>query len=559
MKKYIIVVLLIFAQKAFPLMQADSLFFIGNELLCRPTANSVSVNICTNKAVDFYYQYGTDTLNYTLQTPVTRSVDSIASTTVISGLQANKKYFYRLWYKLPSAQTYSKKPNRTFRTQRARGSAFTYAIEADPHMDTNSLASVYQLTLQNILAKQPDFLLDLGDTFMSEKLPVVSALETKKRHILLRSFFDITTHSVPLFLVQGNHDGELGWRIDNTGDNLPIWNTTNRKMYYPNPVPDNFYSGNSVSEPYVGLRENYYAFEWGDALIIVLDPYWYTKTKPNWGWTLGAAQYQWFKNTITSSTAKFKFVFCHQLVGGNTTDGRGGSEYAHLWENGGRNADSTWGFDANRPGWQKPIHQLMVENGGNIFFHGHDHLYAKQELDGVIYQETPQPSLKNYTSTSSTAYGYLNGVILPNRGYLLVSVSDTAAKVEYYRTYLPSEENGTRHNGDISHSYTIYPRGTTKVSEYMPDASGYDMISNYPNPFNPSTTINYSIARSGNTQLVLYNALGQEITTLVNGYTDAGTYKLEINPSELRMPAGVYFCRLTTISGNRIIKLLYLK
>jgi hypothetical protein len=228
-----------------------------------------------------------------------------------------------------------------------------------------------------------------------------------------------------------------------------------RNKYFPNPLPDSFYSGNKKSENFVGLRGNYYSWEWGDALFIVLDPYWYTKTKPDWGWTLGADQFNWFKNVVTTSTAKYKFVFCHQLVGGNGKDARGGSEFAHLFEMGGSNLDGTWGFDFNRPGWVKPIHTLMKENSVTIFFHGHDHFYGKQDKDGIIYQEVPQPSNRNISTLPASQYGYVNGVFLPGRGFLLVTVSDQEVKVEYVVTYLPSEENSSRKNGDVIATYTV--------------------------------------------------------------------------------------------------------
>ena len=64
---------------------------------------------------------------------------------------------------------------------------------------------------------------------------------------------------------------------------------------------------------------------------------------------------------------------------------------ASLYEWGGRNSDGVWEFDERRPDWELPIHQLMVENGVTIFFQGHDHLYARQELDSLIYQEVPNP------------------------------------------------------------------------------------------------------------------------------------------------------------------------
>ena len=51
------------------------------------------------------------------------------------------------------------------------------------------------------------------------------------------------------------------------------------------------------------------------------------------------------------------------------------------------NADGSDGFRQNRPGWEMPIHELFVKHGVNIVFHGHDHLFVREELDGIIYQE----------------------------------------------------------------------------------------------------------------------------------------------------------------------------
>jgi len=295
----------------------------------------------------------------------------------------------------------------------------------------------------------------LGDIFMSEKLTTKTQTEITKRHVIYRQFFNQVCHSVPLFLTLGNHEGELGWDPDLSVTGLRAMASNTRKLYFPNPVPNAFYSGNTKSEPVVGLRENYYAWQWGNALFIVLDPYWYTLSKPGWGWSLGADQYNWFKITLTSSTAKYKFVFCHQIVGGNGNDARGGTEFVDFFEMGGKNLDGTLGFSTNRPGWSKPLHQLMVENKVNAFFHGHDHFYGKQEKDGIIYQEVPQPSNKNITNISATDYGYVNGLFLAGRGYLQVTVTDAGVKVDYIKTYLPAEETAGHKNGEIANSYTM--------------------------------------------------------------------------------------------------------
>ncbi|MDP4173318.1 MAG: T9SS type A sorting domain-containing protein, partial [Bacteroidota bacterium] len=66
----------------------------------------------------------------------------------------------------------------------------------------------------------------------------------------------------------------------------------------------------------------------------------------------------------------------------------------------------------------------------------------------------------------------------------------------------------------------------------------FTLEQNYPNPFNPSTTIKYSIPVSGNIKLSVYNILGKEVLTLVNGYKEVGTYLVQLNASSL--PSGIY-------------------
>jgi hypothetical protein len=87
----------------------------------------------------------------------------------------------------------------------------------------------------------------------------------------------------------------------------------------------------------------YYAWEWGDALFVVLDPYWNQPVAPelsgDWSLTLGREEYDWLKRTLENSTSTYKFVFAHNLVGGLNLDGamRGGVEVAKYLEWGGYN------------------------------------------------------------------------------------------------------------------------------------------------------------------------------------------------------------------------------
>ena len=427
-----------------------------SEILGRPTNNTITMNALFGQPTDVYWEWGTASGSYNLKTNTANATKDVPLETIFNNLSANTKYYYRIRYRLGgTTSNFLTGPEHTFQTARPPGTPFVFAVEADPHLDTNSDTASYSLTLKNIMAKNPDFLIDLGDTFMSEKLTNKTQDEITQRHLLLRSYFDNICHSIPLYLVIGNHEGEMGWELNGSASSLAVLASNTRNLYYPNPAPDTFYSGNTKSENFVGLRKNYYAWEWGDAQFVVLDPYWYTTLKPGWGWTLGADQYNWFKTAITSSSAKYKFIFCHQIVGGNGNDARGGTEFVDFFEMGGKDLNGTYSFDANRPGWGKPIHTLMKENKATIYFHGHDHFYGKQDKDGIVYQEVPQPSNKNITNISATDYGYVNGTFLPGRGFLILTVSNTSVKVEYIKTYLPAEETGSAKNGDVGATYTI--------------------------------------------------------------------------------------------------------
>ena len=265
-------------------------------------------------------------------------------------------------------------------------------MQADSHLDENVSPAVYTQTLTDMSAAAPDFLIDLGDTFMTDKRRTNFKLAFPQ-YLAQRYYFGLIGRSAPVFLALGNHDGEGGSR---NGGAMSAWSIANRKKYFLNPEPDSFFTGNATPDPVSGLLEDYYAWTWGDALLVVLDPYWPTKggrgqEGDNWYWTLGNEQYRWLRKTLASSHARFKFVFLHHPTGSKSQPIRGGIEAAKYNEWGGLNPDGSDGFRQHRPDWDKTIHQVLVENKVAAVFHGHDHMYVKEEMDGVIYQEVPQP------------------------------------------------------------------------------------------------------------------------------------------------------------------------
>ncbi len=525
---------------------ADPVNFSGQELLGRPTDRAITLNLCADQDLQVYVEYGTQPAAYTHQTPTGAYLKSAPFNIVIGNLSPNTTYYYRVRYRPAGTADFLARNQHFFKTAKPKGAAFTFAVEADPHLDDNTDPELYKLALQNIQQANADFLIDLGDNFMSEKLVNPTQDSILVRHLLLRSFYDTVCHSLPLYLALGNHEGELGTVLDGTPNNMAVMTANTRTKYFPNPLPDDFYSGNTQSENFVGLRGNYYAWEWGDALFVVLDPYWYTTQRQgdNWKYTLGKTQYDWFKTTLESSHAKFKFVFSHQILGGKDNQGRGGSDYAQYYEMGGLNADSTWGFSTKRPGWDLPLHQLMVKNGVNVFFHGHDHFYVSQQKDGLIYQLVPQPGYPGTNSANQMAnYGYFTGTILSSSGYLKVTVTDSTAKVEYIK----SAWSG---NGAVAHSYTIRAKNdATAVEDAAESSADFQLFQNYPNPFNPRTTIQFALPKAERVTVRIYNLAGQLMETPVDRELNAGLHSVEWDAGNAG--SGIYLCHLQT--GSRVI------
>jgi len=422
--------------------------FQGQELVGCPSGTSISVNVVLAAPAEVFYEYGIEPGKYSAKTKIQSAAANTPINTVFDGLKPDAKYYYRLNFRTDK-KDFIKREEHSFQTLRNPGSAFIFTVEADPHLDENSEPAIYKSALRSIGADKPDFLIDLGDTFMSDKLEQQTYENIEDRALLFRNYFDSICHSIPLFLALGNHEGEAGWPDKKTDNRICGWDEKARMRYFLNPFPGGSYTGNLAN------KSNYYAFTSGDALFVIIDPYRYTPEKPaknnydGWGWTLGKTQYLWLRETLEKSKAKYKFVFGHQLVGGSE-DGRGGAEFAGLYEWGGLNKDGSNGFESKRPGWGKPVHKILVDTGVNIFFHGHDHFFAKQEKDGVIYQETPQPSCRNTKEPrQAEEYGYKDGIKQGNSGYLRVTVSPESSRVDYIR-FLNS-----RSNGEVSYTYAV--------------------------------------------------------------------------------------------------------
>jgi hypothetical protein len=85
----------------------------------------------------------------------------------------------------------------------------------------------------------------------------------------------------------------------------------------------------------------------------------------------------------------------------------------------------------------------------------------------------------------------------------------------------------------------------------------YALSQNYPNPFNPSTVINYTLSQPGFVTIKIYNTLGQEVSTLLNGQMDAGKHTLTFDASKLS--SGMYLYKITAGNFTQVKKMLLAK
>ncbi|MFZ5391345.1 MAG: T9SS type A sorting domain-containing protein [Patescibacteria group bacterium] len=106
-------------------------------------------------------------------------------------------------------------------------------------------------------------------------------------------------------------------------------------------------------------------------------------------------------------------------------------------------------------------------------------------------------------------------------------------------------------------SYNLKVDKTTGVEIIDGIPTDYQLSQNYPNPFNPSTKIRYSIPKSSNVILTIYNILGQQVTVLVNEYQSVGNYEYSFTAENLA--SGTYIYRIQAGDYTTSKKMLYVK
>lgn len=166
--------------------------------------------------------------------------------------------------------------------------------------------------------------------------------------------------------------------------------------------------------------------------------------------------------------------------------------------------------------------------------------------------------------SGSTPNVYFTGGAVDGKTYYMNDVyNDSSTAVTFsggqasFTATLPAYGSSIYILSDTLIQMTFPELVSVRVSDAANMPASYSLSQNYPNPFNPTTTIRYSLAEKSRVRLVVYNALGQQVVTLVN--SDQGTGVHEAVFSGDLLASGVYFYRLTAGSFVKVNKMLLLK
>jgi carboxypeptidase family protein/type IX secretion system substrate protein len=190
-----------------------------------------------------------------------------------------------------------------------------------------------------------------------------------------------------------------------------------------------------------------------------------------------------------------------------------------------------------------------INGGGNRF---------KSNISGIILDKNNLP-LNNayvYANNDNKTYGY---AITNSKGeYTINNIPTGNYTISANRvSNQTSEQNVVLDmNGLTNINFSLDKIKPVQMNNNITPLK-YNLSQNFPNPFNPSTKIKFSISASSMVTLNVFNSAGQEVASLVNGQQSAGSYEIFFDASTLS--SGVYFYKLTAGSFTETRKMTLIK
>lgn len=184
--------------------------------------------------------------------------------------------------------------------------------------------------------------------------------------------------------------------------------------------------------------------------------------------------------------------------------------------------------------------KIALDDSGSAYVTGaaSNQSFANEDAVTVKYNPAGQQQWVARYNGAANSVDESRDIIVKNGLVYIAGRSTTGANYDDYLT--------------IKYSQTV---GIQQISGEVPKE--FSLEQNYPNPFNPETNIIFSISKAGLTRLIVYDMLGREVETLVNGYLTSGVYKADFDAAKIS--SGVYFYRLYSGNYTDIKKMIVLK
>ncbi len=324
---------------------------------------------------------------------------------------------------------------------------------------------------------------------------------------------DSTRHTVIVSTgdLVNNGDSETDWDSQFFSSSYPALRRMTGNLPYQACMGNHEGTGAIFTKyfPYPFTGGRYWSFDYGPAHFVVVDQY--------TDYTPGSDQLTWIADDLAATTQPWRFMVLHEPG----------------WSAGGGHPNNT--------SVQQYLQPLCVQYRVAIVFGGHNHYYARAEVDGVKHLtiggggaplHVPVPSSPNVVETAQS-YHYcrltIDGLHLGFTAVLGAAVLDTFT-IDYPTAVEPE-------------------RSPTPI--VLEEAR--------PNPFNPLTTLAFSLTAPRRVTLAVYDLTGRRVATLADGDFTAGGHTASWNGADAggrALPSGTYVARLTsgaTVTSKKLV------
>ena len=355
-------------------------------------------------------------------------------------------------------------------------------------------------------------------------------------------------------------DNGMNWRIQNSGVTNPVYsvffvdeNTGYALSWNFDKTPPLHYGTRVLSTTNGGLNWSNYLFP--DTNLFLNSICFFDEQNGCMGGTVGKIYYttnagqNWFRSTVDSGIASVFPVEKIKYSDRQNMYAAGGSfDIAGvIWKS--TDAGRNWISTIVGP---EPLNDIFIYNSSEVLCAGGDFEYGASN----VYTSN---SGANWRYTEFGIFGISRSIDFRtnDEGWIALGITDSFLVTtdrgiswelrpapdgaQIYDIDFTNTRNGWAVGNDgVILKYNFEPSGISGDEELIP---GSEMLyQNYPNPFNPSTVISYSLPEKSDIKLTIYNAIGIEIKTLINGSQNAGKHEIIFNAEN--NPSGIYYIKL---------------